>query len=271
MNQEHFIKFYNNFYGYGNWSSSDWFLGIEEGGGGNIDHVNQKLQQFYTWNNVIEGLVDNYEFQSLLEECIQGRFLDNKKGPKAQSTWLPPLKALLYHHLYKADNPNGWPTLIESKMAQINHLGRIGTEGLNSTWIELFPLPNPGISNFERWNEWTSHFDANWRIPSDRNLYESELAGTRISFLKEKINQFRPKNIIAYIGTNPTYCDYLSLMSGNDVGNWNVDFPEPDKNIRYFDHYWDEDKTQKTRFFRCYHPSRTNDNAYWRRVGELML
>ena len=57
MKQEHFVKFVNEFYGYGEWTTPDWFLGIEEGGGGNIEHVNQKLSQFYFWTKPIPRVI----------------------------------------------------------------------------------------------------------------------------------------------------------------------------------------------------------------------
>jgi hypothetical protein len=264
MLYEHFIKFFKEFYGYGNWSSPDWFLGIEEGGGSNLDHVNQKLNQFYFWNNINEGLVDNFEFQSLLDECRAGGFLNlNNNEPKAQSTWISLIKALLYKR-------NGyWPTLEEAKIGQINNLGRTSNANINCALIELFPLPNPGVNEYNnRWNKWTLHFENNI-MPARREDYENLILESRTNFIKDKIKKYKPKNIVAYIGTNHLYQTYLCNLAGINQTDWNIDNTLPNKNILYVDITWDQ--LNKTRFFRCYHPSRTNNNQYWQRVGELMI
>lgn len=265
MIQEHFIKFVNKFYGYGEWSTEDWFLGIEEGGGGNICHVNQKFEQFYFWNNINEGLVDNFEFQSLLDECRHGRFLTAENhGPLAQSTWFPLLKSLILKRT------GVWPIDLKViKLAQIKSLGRTNSNELNSNWIELFPLPNPRISEYSRWNNWTSHFNAEWIMPANRVDYENMFVNDRIEFISEKIRQFKPKNIIAYIGTNQLYFNYLSKLISINPVPWVQDNPLPNKNILYHDIIWDS--TRSTRVFRCYHPSRTNNDVYWQRVGQLMI
>jgi hypothetical protein len=265
MKQEHFVKFVNEFYGYGEWTTPDWFLGIEEGGGGNIEHVNQKLSQFYFWTNIQDGLVDNFEFQSLLDECRDGRFLTTiNNGPAAQTTWIHPLKSLILKRR------GIWPADLNAvKLAQLTNLGRQNSRELNSTWIELFPLPNPGISEYPRWNQWTSHFSNDWIMPFDRLEYEKLFINIRIEFLRRKLEQFRPKNIIAYIGTNNVYHNYLSRLIPNIPVQWTIDNPLPRKDILYFDILWDTNNS--TRIFRCYHPSRTNDYIYWQRVGELMI
>jgi hypothetical protein len=268
MIQEHFAKFISEFYGYGEWSALDWFLGIEEGGGGNIEHVNQKMQQFFFWNSINDGLVDNFEFQSLLEECKNGRFLDaSYRGPAAQSTWIHLLKALI---LKRTGN---WPDLQDAKLSQISNLGRVNSYNINSALIELFPLPNPGINQteFERWFDWTSHFSEDWRMPRERYVYENTIIENRINFIRQKLILHKPKNVIAYIGTNVRYFNFLSMLISTQPIEWvEVEVDSlPNKNILYHDII--HNQNQITRIFRCYHPSRTNNAIYWKKVGELML
>jgi hypothetical protein len=266
LNERHFVKFANEFYGYGDWSTKDWFLGIEEGGGANINHVIEKFERFYYWTNVKDGLVDNYEFQSGLEECKIARFLTTcNGGPIAQTTWLPLLKSLLL------SKTGIWPTLIDAKMAQIINLGRQYSSEINSTWIELFPLPNPGVVQYERWHKWTDHFqNPLWNMPRERTNYESIFIGDRIDFIKKKLEENKPRNLVAYIGTNPKYTNYLERIIGVEhFTGWAVSHPLNNKNILYSDIVWNPN--QISRIFRCYQPSRTSDRDYWEAVGELMI
>lgn len=249
-------------------------MGIEEGGGGNIAHINQKFGQFYYWCNIIDGLVDNFEFQSLLDEVRVGGFLaiNNPQGPARQTTWLPPMKALINHR------GGYWPTLIEAKWSQVKNLGRQKiTECLNSCWIELFPLPNPGVNNFSRWENWTAHFDVEWRMPANRRMYENfvlpntgnNLINTRLQFLKDKIECNKPKNIIAYVGTESAYSHTIqNFIQGISPGPFNI-IAVPPFAILQRDIDWGSN--QVTRVLIVRHPARTNHNNYWQAVSNNML
>ena len=281
MNQQHFIKFFTEFFGYGEWETQDWFLGIEEGGGNNLNHVNQKIGQFYYWSNIKGGLVDNFEFQSLLDEVrVPGnRFLDWAiiGGPNAQTTWIHPMKALLF------SKQGVWPDNQQAKWSQILSVGRQNiTENINSCWIELFPLPNPGTSNeayFERWPIWTREFEEEWRLPVNRQDYENNkypglngsLIDFRSSIIREKIKNYKPKNIICYIGTNSNYVGVIQNIA-NDLSNanwFNHIVPNtPNFTIQIKDIIWS--LNQKTRVIITRHPSRTNHEIYWRDVGRII-
>ena len=284
MNQEHFKKFFSEFFGYGNWETPDWFLGIEEGGGNAIINVNQKIGQFYYWANIKDGLVDNFEFQSLLDELrLPGsRFLDWEipGGPNSQSTWIHPMKALLYSR-------NGvWPPSNLAKYSQILSLGRQNhINEINSCWIELFPLPNPGTSNeafCERWPIWTQEFDEEWRLPNNRQDYENghypfsneSLIDFRSSIIREKIKNYKPKNIICYIGTNPHYVGLIKNIANHlNTAAWTThavpNTPGTGFTIIYKDINWSDKST--TRIMITRHPSRTNHQIYWEAVGSLIL
>ena len=281
MNQQHFTKFFTEFFGYGNWETQDWFLGIEEGGGNNLNQVIQKISQFYYWSNIKGGLVDNFEFQSLLDEVrAQGnRFLDWAiiGGPNAQTTWIHPMKALLF------SKKGVWPDNQQVKWSQILNLGRQNNiEDINSCWIELLPLPNPGISNkayCQRWPIWTREFDEIWRLPVKRQDYENNeypgfnrsLIDFRSSIIRHNIENYKPKNIICYIGTNPNYQGIIQNIANNlSNASWfNHTVPNtPNFTIQYKDIDWSSN--QKTRMIITRHPSRTNHEIYWRDVGYLI-
>jgi hypothetical protein len=279
MKQSHFINFFTNFFGYGNWETEDWFIGIEEGGGNNLNHVNQKINQFYYWSNIKFGLVDNFEFQSLLDEVRISRFLDctNQNGPNSQSTWIHPMKALLFNR-YRTR-----PNILDVKWSQILSLGRQNNvNNINSCWIELLPLPNPGTSNdawSQRWPIWTSEFTKEWRLPLNRQVYEDrQYPGFNMSLIdfrsleiQNKIEFYKPKNVICYVGTNPRYVKVIDNISNNLCkNNWvNHIVPNsPNFIIQYKDIYWSNNN--KTRIMLTRHPSRTPHEIYWLEVGSLL-
>lgn len=279
-NQNHLIKFIEEFYGYGSWEAIDWFLGIEEGGGACKSHVEQKLSQFYYWGNIQDGLVDNFEFQSLLDEARLGGFLDvsNSGGPKAQSTWIYPMKALLMHR-------NGvWPTPAQAKWSQVLNLGRQNhsVNTLNSCWIELFPLPNPGTAPAKyslRWPEWTREFDDPWKLPYDREDYEhltlpngNSLIQNRIQYITQKMIKHKPRNVIMYIGTNAIYRAHIQALIATVTSNSWVKTIVTTNNGKYIEHLdinWGG--SQVTRCMMTYHPARTNDTLYWQSVSAHMV
>jgi hypothetical protein len=282
MNQLHFTKFFTDFFGYGNWETQDWFLGIEEGGGNNLNHVTQKMAQFYYWSNIKNGLVDNFEFQSLLDEVreVGNRFLDWSiiGGPNSQSTWIHPMKSLLLAR-------NGeWPDNQQAKWAQVLSLGRQNNiNNINSCWVELLPLPNPGTSNeayCNRWPVWTQEFEEQWRLPGNRQDYENRqypgfnggLIDIRSSKICEKIKNYKPKNVICYIGTNPNYFGIIQNIANSlsdDVWLEHIVPNTPNFTIQYKNIRWSSN--QLTRVIITRHPSRTNHEIYWRAVGNLII
>ena len=282
MKQKHFIKFFTTFFGYGNWETEYWFVGIEEGGGNNLNHITQKICQFYYWSNIKSGLVDNFEFQSLLDEIRTpgNRFLDCSinGGPNSQSTWIHPMKALLFSIYGEI------PDNFNLKWSQILSLGRQSNiNGINTCWIELLPLPNPGTNinvYSTRWPIWTREFDEEWRLPENRQEYENRqypgfnmsLIDFRIFEIKNKIELNKPKNVICYVGTNPIYVNAIQKIANNlSATDWvNHIVPNtPNFGIQYKDIIWSDNK--KTRIMITRHPSRTNHQIYWLEVGTLII
>jgi hypothetical protein len=51
-----------NFWGYGNWDSDFWFIGLEEGGGSDLGLINAKINGFHAAAYSHEALSDNYQF-----------------------------------------------------------------------------------------------------------------------------------------------------------------------------------------------------------------
>ena len=63
ISELHMANYLSNFWGYGNWNSNFWFIGMEEGGGKNFQLVLSKIKSFYEKKFNHHNLVDNYEFQ----------------------------------------------------------------------------------------------------------------------------------------------------------------------------------------------------------------
>lgn len=102
MLEEIKLKYYiQNFYGYGNWDSLYYYIGMEEGGGSAFNLVNEKIENYYYYgiqrgNDFFtkEQLLDNYGFQILMMPNllrVQNFFRLNPQ-PNFQSTWKPSIK-----------------------------------------------------------------------------------------------------------------------------------------------------------------------------------
>lgn len=276
LNQDHFTKFITEFYGYGEWSCKHWFIGIEEGGHEKLNEIQEKLELFYSWQN-IDGLVDNLNFQTSLSFIKSSRILDSK-SPKAQATWLHPLKALLNK------TKGQWPTLDEAKKSQIDNLGRQNCSNpINSLWIELLPLPNPGVQNEKysnRWPDWTNHFNNGWKLPLNRIEYESfkfpdnqlPLIEYRIDHIIGKMIENKPLNVINYFGFNKKYRELFMNRLLNKVKSTqisNISVAKINKQFDFLDVIWDSNR--HTRILFTLHPSRTNHGQYWMAISSSFL
>lgn len=146
LNEEYTDYYMKNFYGYGNWKSDYWFIGMEEGGGNLLGLVNNKIESFYNNKCTHEELIDNYDFQINLVGCPWNEEAIKYLGPrpkskpvKLQSYWAKKIKILLDINGYKTDNET-------IRNFQEKNWGRIKIDEMRHAVIELLPLPSPGIS-----------------------------------------------------------------------------------------------------------------------------
>lgn len=234
MNEEYTAYYLDNFYGYGNWNSNFWFIGMEEGGGNLQNLVNNKINSFYLSGYSHDTLIDNYHFQINCvghpwnEEAI--KFLGprpNNKPVKLQRYWAKKIKILLHCHGQNSDN-----TTIRNYQA--NNWGRINLEPMQHAIIELLPLPSPGTNDWF-YDEWTANFTG-VHCPQlvSRDFYRQHIINNRIDLLINKINQYNPR-LIVFSGSS--YNDYYNAISGtNDweilnFDNFNCEFTEVDNTL----------------------------------------
>ncbi|MEW4488917.1 hypothetical protein AB1L42_12595 [Thalassoglobus sp. JC818] len=154
------------FIGYGSLSASSWFIGMEEGGGGE------------------ENLRTRLQFQAV-EDCKAAheklgvtRFHGDR--PRIQSTWGKMARVMLR---LKGETP----TREATRRYQAEQLGRSHGETLLA---ELMPIPKPNI------RQW-SYDDLIPQFSSRDDYYAAVMPG-RIKFLRALFNSHQPRLVIAY-------------------------------------------------------------------------
>lgn len=167
--------FMHNFYGYGNYDSDLWFIGIEEGGGNDIGEVEKRLNVWKDRGS--KELEDLFEYH--MEIGIDKYF---KKGPVKQKTWSKLIHLILsYHNRESGDN--------HIRGYQKDRLGRADGE---SCLMELLPLPSPGN------NSWNYDTFSNMEMLKTHEIYRDAIANHRVRNIRKKINEHRPRNVIFY-------------------------------------------------------------------------
>jgi len=164
------------FFGYGRWEAPVWFVGIEAGGGKDIQTVHDRLQAWAAsgHNNDLE---DAPSFHSASNNTLW-----HQPDATLQSTWKQLIRMLLLARgLDDTDNA-------------LRHYQRtkLGTATGETCLVELLPLPSPGRND---WN-YSAWSDLPWL--QTRAAYEQKILSHRISLLRERINHHRPRVVIFY-------------------------------------------------------------------------
>ena len=155
-----------SFIGYGSLKADYWFLGMEEGGGGD-ENIRARLNF-----KQIEDCKKAHEILGITKYHEGTRVI--------QRTW----RGMCYSML-KLNHQNVTTEMIRDYQSQ--YLGRANG---NTLVCELMPIPKPKIST---WN----YHDL---IPQykSRKEYYNAVKPNRIKLIKEPYNQYSPKVIIAY-------------------------------------------------------------------------
>jgi hypothetical protein len=259
MNEEITAYYLTNFWGYGNWDSDYWFVGMEEGGGNDLQLVVNKIDSFFQNGYSHEHLIDNYHFQVNLvgephnKEAL--RFLGprpNNRPVALQNYWAKMIKILLHLNLLNSNNS-------AIRNYQKDHWGRIHNNDYfaKHAVIELFPLPS---QNTNEWNysEWTNHFENNFCPPLlDREGYFMTISNNRITLLQNKIREYQPR-LVVFSGL--THQNYYDQIVG--CNNWEL----LDQIKCYFQ------KVNNTLFVKTNHPNTWGiGHAYWNIVSDEIL
>ncbi len=169
-----------NFIGYGDLDACAWFLGMEEAGGGEA--------------NILTRL----KFRRV-EDCVEAHALlgmtKHHSGKKViQPTW----RGMCYIML-RLEGVQ--PSTENIRDYQANHLGRLHNSSL---LCELMPIPKPSVASWG-YEELIPQF-------TSRDEYYHAIKPRRIEFLRQVLQEHRPRIVIGY-GKN-YWPDYKELFLG---------------------------------------------------------
>jgi len=189
LDSELLENYMQNFYGYGNWKSDIWFIGIEECGGEDEDKVRRRLE---SWKSIRQenGLINIYEHH---QNIGQAHYLDEGT---MQPTWRKPIKIMLSYQnqSFNDENINNF---------QCKKLGRE-----NNVISNLLPLPCRSIEEKD-W-KYSQYSDTNYFLYLEsRTMYISKVAQYRVQFFRKKLERYKPKHVIMYGKKLERYWDEL--------------------------------------------------------------
>ncbi len=155
------------FIGYGRLDAPIWFLGMEEGGGG------EERLSIQSKFNQIEDLRDAHRKLDI-REWHEGR-------RKLQPQWNKMSEFML-----RVEGHSG-PTREERRAYQAEHLGR--SHG-NSLLLELLPLPKPNVKSWDYSLSFPEYVDV--------AAYRNAIVPQRIALISILVAKHKPRIIVAY-------------------------------------------------------------------------
>lgn len=164
-----------NFWGYGNFKSDTWFIGMEEGHTGDIESLVKRLEATKD-----KETLDIYDDMKHFEAHMKWF----EEGAKTQATY----RRLIYILLYLKNKVE--PSIEEIRQFQIKEFGR---KTSNHTALELMPLPAKSINA----KDWV-YKEANVEGLNTRKEYLATYRPKRIARLRELISIHKPKIVIFY-------------------------------------------------------------------------
>ncbi|MCM1564345.1 MAG: hypothetical protein NC238_00050 [Dehalobacter sp.] len=182
---QHFIS---TFYGSGNYSGDYWFIGMEEGGGNDLDQVTKRLN---AWVELGETeLVDIYQFHGIIgfPQCF-------KDPVKLQRTWMQQARIVLASKGLPSATPD----------VRVYQRDLIGRKTGETCLVELLPLPSPSLNHWG-YNLWSS-------LPflKDRKTYRDYCVPWRAEHIRTRIEEYKPK-VVVFMGQG--YSDYWHTIAG---------------------------------------------------------
>lgn len=242
LNKEKIEEYMNNYYGFGNWNSNIWFIGMEEGGGYEEEEVNKRIESWYTTK---KDLIDNKAHH---ERIGLTQFFE--KGT-LQKTWMRLIRLKL--------SIEGKLSGISSKDTEIirevqkNSWGRIDSD---NALLDLFPLPSPNAK------DWFYNKKFNWteiEYLKNRESYRDALETQRTQYLRDKISKHSPRVVIFY---SKEYIPYWNKIVGSDFNTGSkIIFRQGKNEVRAI-------KRKTTCFVQVPFPGRNaQSNNFWTDTG----
>lgn len=183
--------FMSTFYGSGNYLGNYWFIGMEEGGGFDLNQVTKRINAWRVLGQT--ELVDIYQFH------LNIGYLEYFTNPiRSQKTWIQQARILL--------SSKGLPTSKEDvRIYQRDQIGRITGE---TCLLELLPLPSPSLNTWN-YNTWSS-------LPflKDRSVYRNFCVPWRTEHIRLRIKEHKPM-VVVFMGR--AYSTYWHTIVGNNA------------------------------------------------------
>lgn len=222
----------NSFYGYGNFNSKVWLIGMEEGGGNSANEVTKRIKNWHLSGrpNLLDNKKHHIEFRA--EKFFEGKGV-------LQPTWNKLIRLVLSY--YNEDN-------ITTEKVRIFQKTQLGQANSDNALIELFPLPSPKNSTW-KYGKWTDI-----KYLQKRKTYCKAVAEKRISFIKEKIQCHKPKLMVFY--STQYKCYWKRIIDKEDLEKTEI----MGHTISYFD-------SKDTFYIICQHPCAIRNNKYWHTLG----
>lgn len=167
--------FIYGFYGYGTYKAPYWFIGMEEGGGRELEEIQQRLTAWdVRGRGELENVADYHRAIAIT------RYWD--EPVRLQSTWNKLIRVLIGA---KGQNPS-------SRDAKDYQMSQLGNENGETCLLELMPLPSPGTS------KWLYGKNSTLLILINRKTYLEEVSALRIRHIHSKVVAHRPSLILFY-------------------------------------------------------------------------
>lgn len=188
---KHWIE---NFYGYGSWQATMWFIALEEGGGDTPEEVAEKSNYFYgtqtpTAQPALCDVREMYRHVSVSwdgpKANLFGDLYDFRFGDNAllHGVWK---NLIAFEHGYRHKDV---PELLDY---QKNLFASPSLR--NESLIRLYPLPSP--HNHAWYYSWLNMPQLDFL--KRRELYQEHVYQTRIQTILSNINTYRPEVVLMY-------------------------------------------------------------------------
>lgn len=170
-------KYIHNFFGYGNYKGSYWFIGMEEGTHGGVKEIADRLT---FWNN--HGNTELSDFAEMSIDTGTDKWIGDNAC--IQPTW----RSLI--RLYFASK-NIIPTINDVRRYQGTQLGRFNSDNCA---LELMPLTCKSISK----NTWFYHEWSELSYLGSKSDYVNKVTSYRINHIKNQISNYSPLLVVFY-------------------------------------------------------------------------
>jgi hypothetical protein len=184
-------EFVDTFYGYGDYRSPIWFVGIEEGGGKTFDDIRCRVT---SW--AARGRLELENLQSYHQAIGLGKFFREKPRPPLQSYWRRIMRMTL---IAGSRVPRNDEMRIFQRTA-------LGNSAQFICILELMPIACKSTRT------WPLFEHTKVRSLEDKGRYIDEIAPKRAKHIAAQINKHRPK-VVVFCSSDARYRKYWNSIA----------------------------------------------------------